>query len=107
MASLTEAYSTTIDSIPDSKISEAEAHDTGVAQELKRHARTMSKDHPDRNKFVLESARLSIGKRSDAEDTALKNLTESYEIPHDLIRARRQAHLENRARFQREVIDVV
>ena len=105
MASLAEAVSAPQQS---PAMSEDDVHNYGISIELIRHARTLPKDHPDRSKFMLESARLRVGTKPDADDSALKNLTEpyNYDIPHDLIRQRRQAHLDNRARFEREVLNV-
>lgn len=106
MASLGEAFSGIFPQ-QSSAMSEDDAHSYGISMELTRHARTLSKDHPDRSKFFLESARLRVGtKPPDADDSYLKNLTEPYDIPHDLIRQRQQVHLDNRARFEREVLNV-
>ena len=88
------------------KMSEEEAHDYGVGMELTRHARTLGRNHPDRSKFLHESARLRIGKRVADPDSVLKNLTEEYEIPHEIVRQRRQVHLDNTTRFEREILGV-
>lgn len=96
MAALGEAFTAAQES---PAMSENDVHNYGIAMELTRHARTLAKDHPDRSKFILESARLKVGKKNHDYDSALKNLTEPYEIPHDLIN-----HLDNNARFERDVL---
>ena len=103
MASLDEAYNEPQSGPP---LSDLEAHNLGIGMELVRHARSLPEKHPDKNKFIHEAARLRIGKHYDpAEDgSLLKTLTEPYEIPHDAIRARYQAHLDQKARFDREVL---
>jgi len=96
MTALGEAFADTFCKVGH-ELSDGQAHNVGVAVELTKHARTLPKGHPDREKFVLESARLMTG----GQNPALTALTEPYDIPHDRIRAGRQVELDNEARFQR------
>lgn len=81
--------------------SEEEVHNHMIGTELARYAKSLGPDHPDRNKFVLESARLRAGLgRHDDDKSALDELEEYYEIPHDEIRERRRAHAEGKERFE-------
>ncbi len=103
MCSINEAFTERQTPVP---MSDSEAHNVGIGMELTRHARSMSKDHPDRQKFLLEAARIRAGMLAGAEDSALKDLTEPYEIPQDKIRERRQSDVDNCVRFQKEVLGI-
>ena len=74
-------------------------YNVGISMELTKKARSMPSAHPDRTKFVLEAARLKCGKQPDAPDSALKDLTEPYEIPHQDIRDRMQLHEDQKTRW--------
>ena len=102
MASLTDAFTPIV---PPAKMSDASAHNYGTGVELLRHARTLDANHPDRSKFMLESARLRNGIKVDANDSALKNLVDPYEISHDNIKNRRQTHIDQESRFKKEVLN--
>ena len=83
-------------------MSGAKASDFLIGVELGRHAKTLPRDHPDREKFVLESARLRAGLTHSP--SALADLAQPYEIPHEALIAREQAHVSNKQRFERHCL---
>lgn len=105
MASLDSAYNVPPRGPP---LTDLEAHNVGISMELVRHARSLPETHPDKHKFIHEAARVRVNPQHDPAENGslLKTVTEPYEIPHDAIKARRQAHLDNEARFNREVLNV-
>lgn len=86
-------------------MSDDEAHNIGIACELTKHARSLPNDHPDRSTFILESARLRLGRKITDDESFIKNLKEPYDIPHEQIKKKkRQKHVEDENRFVREVL---
>lgn len=75
-------------------------HDRMLGQRLAAHAYALSTGHPDRYKFLLESAKLRTGARYDPANTALQHLQDPYDVPHEAVEADRLESWRQRARFE-------
>lgn len=88
--------------VPREAVSEAQLHDHMLGIYMARHVSGLAKDHPDRAKLMLESARLRAGGSHDSKHTYLTDLSEPYELPHAAVRAKRELDEQHRSRFERE-----
>lgn len=86
--------------LPDLMVQPADLYNVGISMELTKKGRTLPMDHPDRSKFILEAARLKCGKQPNAPDSALKDLAEPYQIPHQEIKDRMQLHEQQKTRWR-------